>query len=43
VARVSIPLVDRKLVGAKAKGLSGPSLRAFDHDTRNIAEWKRGG
>jgi peptide/nickel transport system substrate-binding protein len=37
-----IPLVDRKSTAAKAKGLTGPDLRAFDNETWNIGEWKKG-
>jgi peptide/nickel transport system substrate-binding protein len=38
-SHVVIPLVDRKFVGAKAPGLSGPAPRAFDVETWNIGEW----
>ena len=38
-SNVVIPLVDRKFVGAKAPGLSGPAPRAFDVETWNIGEW----
>jgi peptide/nickel transport system substrate-binding protein len=37
-----VPLVDRKSVAAKAKSLTGPDLRAFDNETWNIADWKKG-
>jgi peptide/nickel transport system substrate-binding protein len=37
----SIPLVDRKSTAAKAKGLTGPDLRAFDNETWNIGDWKK--
>ncbi|MCC6177916.1 MAG: peptide ABC transporter substrate-binding protein [Chloroflexi bacterium] len=37
----SIPLIDRKFSSAKAKGLSGPDLRAFDSETWNIGDWKK--
>jgi peptide/nickel transport system substrate-binding protein len=38
---VSVPLVDRKVVAAKATTLRGPDLRAFEADTWNIADWAR--
>ena len=38
---VDIPLVDRKSTAAKAKGLTGPDLRAFDNETWNIGELKK--
>ena len=37
-----IPLVDRRSAAGKAKGLTGPDLRAFDDVTWNIGEWKKG-
>jgi peptide/nickel transport system substrate-binding protein len=37
-----VPLVDRKSTSAKAKTLTGPNLRAFDEQTWNIGEWKKG-
>ena len=36
-----IPLVDRRSAAGKAKGLTGPDLRAFDDVTWNIGEWKK--
>jgi peptide/nickel transport system substrate-binding protein len=38
----SVPLVDRTFSSGKAKNLTGPSLRTFDSETWNIAEWKKG-
>ena len=35
------PVVDRKSVASKAKGLAGPEFRAFDNETWNIGEWKK--
>ena len=41
---VSLPIVDRKLVSARAKTLDvGANLSAFDSETWNIAEWRRTG
>jgi peptide/nickel transport system substrate-binding protein len=37
----SVPLVDRRSTDAKAKSLTGPSLRAFDNGSWNIGEWKK--
>ena len=37
---VSIPLIDRKDVGAKTKALTGPQLTPFDALSWNIADWK---
>jgi peptide/nickel transport system substrate-binding protein len=36
-----VPLVDRKFTSARSKGLTGPSPRAFDNETWNIADWKK--
>ncbi|MFN8632298.1 MAG: peptide ABC transporter substrate-binding protein [Chloroflexota bacterium] len=38
-----VPLVDRKFASARAKSLTGPDPRAFDNETWNIADWKKGG
>jgi peptide/nickel transport system substrate-binding protein len=39
---VAIPLVDRKLVSARANTLdTGPNMSPFDDETWNIADWKR--
>ena len=38
----SIPLVDRKFTSARSKSLTGPAPRAFDNETWNIHEWKKG-
>jgi len=38
----TVPLVDRPFVSGKAKNLTGPAPRAFDNETWNIAEWKKG-
>ena len=38
----SVPLVDRKFASGKAKTLTGPAPRAFDNETWNIADWKKG-
>ena len=38
----SIPLVDRKIVSARAASLDvGPNMTPFDNETRNIADWRR--
>jgi peptide/nickel transport system substrate-binding protein len=37
----SVPLVDRRSTDAKSKSLTGPSLRAFDNGSWNIADWKK--
>jgi peptide/nickel transport system substrate-binding protein len=39
---VSLPIIDRKLVSARAKTLDvGPNLTPFDRQTWNIADWRR--
>jgi peptide/nickel transport system substrate-binding protein len=38
-SHVAIPLVDRRFVAAKAAALRGPSPRAFDVETWNVADW----
>src|SRR6266511_4410982 len=39
---VDVPLISRKFTSAKAKNLKGPTLRPFDSETWNIADWARG-
>ena len=36
-----LPVVSRNFVSATARGLIGPTPRAFDAETWNIAEWRR--
>jgi peptide/nickel transport system substrate-binding protein len=36
-----LPVVNRNLVAATARGLVGPIPRTFDAETWNIAEWRR--
>jgi peptide/nickel transport system substrate-binding protein len=39
---VSLPLIDRRFVSARAKSLDvGENLSPFDSETRNIADWRR--
>jgi peptide/nickel transport system substrate-binding protein len=40
---VTVGLIDRKNVDAKAKTLLGPDVAVFDADTWNIADWTRQG
>ena len=40
----SLPLVDRRLVSARAMNLDvGPNLTPFDSETWNIGDWRRTG
>ncbi len=39
---VSLPLIDRRFVSARAKSLDvGENISPFDSETRNIADWRR--
>ncbi|HYM71207.1 MAG TPA: hypothetical protein VEZ44_16545, partial [bacterium] len=39
---VAIPLINRKLVSARANTLdTGPNMSPFDDETWNIADWRR--
>ncbi len=41
---VSLPLIDRRIVAARARNLDvGHNISAFDDQTRNIADWRRTG
>ena len=41
---VSVPLIDRKVVSARANSLdTGANMSAFDDETWNIADWTRRG
>jgi len=41
---ISLPLIDRKSVSARAKALDiGANMSPFDSETRNIADWRRTG
>ena len=42
-SHITIPLIDRKDVAAKAKALQGPSLSPFDALSWNIADWTKSG
>jgi peptide/nickel transport system substrate-binding protein len=43
-AGVSLPLIDRKNVSARARTLDvGPNMTPFDSETWNIADWRRSG
>jgi peptide/nickel transport system substrate-binding protein len=37
-----VPLVDRLFASGKSKALTGPAPRAFDSETWNIGDWKKG-
>ncbi len=41
---ITLPIIDRRLVSARAKTLDvGPNLSPFDDEPRNIADWRRAG
>jgi peptide/nickel transport system substrate-binding protein len=40
---VIIPLIARKLIGAKSKQLKGVNYSAWDSDLWNVGEWSKGG